>query len=73
MMPGLSPDKNTETEGKKHLGRILKKLFEDENEFVLEGYKAEREQMAEENFAGNRQITYRYRFSRVEQRARKTQ
>ena len=63
MMPGLSPDKNTETEGKKHLGRILKKLFEDENEFVLEGYKAEREQVAEENFAGNRQITYRYRFS----------
>jgi hypothetical protein len=69
VMPGLSPDKNTETEDKKHLGSILKKLFEEANEFVLEGYKAEREQVAEENFAGNRQYIYRYRFSRVEQRA----
>ena len=55
IMPGLSPDKNTESEGKKHLGRILKKLFEDENEFVLEGHKAERDLVAEDNSIGNRQ------------------
>lgn len=73
LMPGLSPDKNTESEGKKQLGRILKKMFEDENEFVLEGYKAERDLVAEENFAGNRQYIYRYRFTRADQNTSKAQ
>ena len=68
IMPGLSPENHTETEGKKHLGRILKKMFESEDEFELEGYKAERELVAEDNFAGNRQSLYRYRFTRAERR-----
>ena len=66
MMPGLSAEKHTDTEGKKHLGRILKKLFQDDDRFELEGYTGEREQIAEETFNGNRQVTYRYRFSRTD-------
>ena len=63
-MPGLSPEKHTDTEGKKHLGRIFKKLFEDGDQLNLEGYTIQREQVAEENHMGNRQIGYRYLITR---------
>jgi hypothetical protein len=45
---------------------MLKKMFDNEDRFELEGYTVEREQVAEDTYNGNRQMIYRYLFRRTD-------
>jgi hypothetical protein len=62
-MPGLAPDKQTVEEGRKQIGRIMGKLFDEKTDLTFDEFKVVKREETTKTMVGNPQKLIRYTFT----------
>lgn len=64
-IPGLPEDNQTVEEGRKQNGRVMGKLFGDEQELVFDEFRVQKDEETIRSLAGNEHRLIQYRFNLV--------